>query len=133
MSSINFKFFIGQLRYNNDPIDKTTFEIGSIKKNKRNKLIKIMMLRDNESEVPVEKRKWEVCQVKTMVMRSMRSDGNDIHMEYVELKPYFITAEQHKNPHWTDTDENNYQTALQNDTSLAERRKGYHPNILKYN
>ena len=136
MNEMNFKFLRGELRYNADPIDKTTFEIGQIKKNKKGKLVKLMMTRDNEKEIPLEDRKWEVHKIKVMVMRHSRGPNigtTNINMEYVETKkPYFITAEQHKNPLWNDEDETNYERELLNDTSLVERRKGYHPNLLHY-
>tara|TARA_R110000823_G_C15905839_1_gene497324 strand:- start:1258 stop:1695 length:438 start_codon:yes stop_codon:yes gene_type:complete len=98
-----------EIRYKEDPHDKTTFLIGRLRSRKNNHLAQIMVLRDNDGDIPSSVQQWKTLKCKLMVLTNQEDDDDYILMEFVELVhkeiKYLIGAQMVQNKLWVEEED----------------------------
>jgi len=98
-----------EIRYKEHPQNKVTFLIGRTKSNGSNNLAQIMVLRDQEGDIPTNKQRWTTLKSKLMVLRNENDDTDVVMVEFIKLVHkginYIIGADKYQNDLWNDEDE----------------------------
>ena len=110
-----------EIRYKEHPQNKVTFLLGRTKSKGSNNLTQIMVLRDQDGDIPTNSQKWTTLQCKLMVLRNENDDTDVVMIEFVKMIhkgiTYIIGADKYQNQLWTDDDEANYIDETRRDDS----------------